>query len=124
MNIKGDDYKIVQYQDSVISISGKLSLMPEEYEEIAQFFKKILESAHKEITLDIKELAYLNSSGIKAVCVDLILQAAEIKYLKMKILCSEEYTWQKETVPTFEDLMDDLEIVFEKKQERTGNGNE
>ncbi|MCP4344001.1 MAG: hypothetical protein GY795_00565 [Desulfobacterales bacterium] len=123
MNIKGDDYKIA-YQDSVISISGKLSLMPEEYGEIAQFFKKILESAHKEITLDIKELAYLNSSGIKVVCVNLILEAEEIKGLKMKILCSEEYIWQKETIPTFEGLMDDLEIVFEKKQERTDNGNE
>ncbi len=91
-------------------------MMPEEYEKIAQLFEKVLESATAEITLDIKELTYLNSSGMKAVCM-MILQAAEIKGLRMKILCSDYYTWQRETVPTFKDLMNDndMEIVFERR---------
>ncbi len=111
MNIEEEDYTIA-YWDNMIRISGRLSMMPEEYEIIAQHFGKFLESALTEITLDIRELAYINSSGIKAVCVNLILQAAEIKDMKMKILCSERYTWQKETIPTFQYLMNDMELVF------------
>ncbi len=112
MNIEGDGYKLT-YQNSVISISGKLSLMLEDYAELESFFEKIIESKPSALLLDIRNLEYLNSSGIKTICVSLILEAADIDGLGMKILCSNNYTWQKETIPTFEGLMDDMEIVFE-----------
>ncbi|MCP4344000.1 MAG: hypothetical protein GY795_00560 [Desulfobacterales bacterium] len=111
MKIEGEEYSVV-YEDNVITISGKLSLMLEDYEKMEELFEKVVESEPSELTLDIRKLEYLNSSGIKTICVGLILEAADIDELKMKILCSEEYTWQKETIPTFEDLMDDMEIVF------------
>ncbi|MDM8526305.1 hypothetical protein QUF80_23245 [Desulfococcaceae bacterium HSG8] len=112
MNIRGEGYS-VEYEDGVIRISGKLSIMLEDYEEVEEFFEKIVESEPEKLTLDIKELEYLNSSGIKTICVSLILEAADIEGLHMKILCSDNYTWQKETVPTFKELMDNMEVVFE-----------
>jgi hypothetical protein len=112
MVIEGEGYTVT-YEDGVIRISGKLSLMLEDYEELEAFFEKIIESEPPNLALDIRELEYLNSSGIKTICVSLILEADDIEGLRMKILCSDRYTWQKETVPTFEDLMDDMEIVFE-----------
>jgi len=112
MTIQGENYKVT-YHDGVISISGKLSLMLEDYEELETFFEKVIESQPHELILDIRNLEYLNSSGIKTICVSLILEAADIENLQMKILCSDRYTWQKETVPTFNDLMDDIKILFE-----------
>ena len=112
MNIKGEDYNVT-YQDNVIAISGKLSLMLEDYEKLESLFEKVVESEPTVLTLDIRNLEYLNSSGIKTMCVALVLEADDIEGLEMKILCSEKYTWQKETVPTFEDLIDDIEIIFE-----------
>ena len=112
MSIEGDDYRIV-YEKGVITISGKLSLMLEDYKRLEEFFEEIIESGPSALTLDIKDLEYLNSSGIKTICVNLLLEAGDIEGLHMKILCSNKFTWQKETVPTFEDLMDDMEIVFE-----------
>ncbi len=112
MNIGREGYSIT-YQDGVLQIAGKLSLMLEDYGEIETFFEQVIASASSEITLDIRNLEYLNSSGIKTICVSLILEAADIEGLRMKILCSNRYTWQKETVPTFEDLMDNMEIIFE-----------
>jgi len=112
MRIDGEDYQIA-YENGVISISGKLSLMLEDYKIIEDLFENVIASAPRELTLDIRNLEYLNSSGIKTICVGLILEAADIDGLGMKILCSGQYTWQKETVPTFEDLMDNMEIVFE-----------
>ncbi|MEZ4527441.1 MAG: hypothetical protein R2941_16090 [Desulfobacterales bacterium] len=112
MNIEGDAYRLT-WQDNVISLSGKLSLMLEDYAELESVFEKIIASKPSNLVLDIRNLEYLNSSGIKTICVSLILEAADIEGLGMKILCSNQYTWQKETVPTFEDLMDNMEIFFE-----------
>ncbi len=112
MHIEGDGYKLT-YLDGVISMSGRFSLMLEGYTQVDDFFKKIITTKPDALVLDIRDLEYLNSSGIKTVCVSLILEASEIEGLGMKILCSGKYTWQRETVPTFEDLMDNLEIVFE-----------
>ncbi|QTA91143.1 hypothetical protein [Desulfonema magnum] len=112
MNLEGDGYTIT-YKDNIITIFGKLSLMLEDYEELEDFFEEVIRTEPSEITLDIRNLEYLNSSGIKTICVSLILEADDIEDIQMKILCSNQYTWQKETIPTFEDLMDDMEIVFE-----------
>lgn len=112
MNIGREGYNVT-YRDDVIRISGKLSLMLEDYGEIETLFEQVIASAPSTITLDIRDLEYLNSSGIKTICVSLILEAADIEGLRMTILCSNHYTWQKETVPTFEDLMDNMEIIFE-----------
>ncbi len=112
MNMEGDGYRLT-WQDNVISLSGKLSLMLEDYAELEAFFEKIVASKPSNLVLDIRNLEYLNSSGIKTICVSLILEAADVEGLGMKILCSNQYTWQKETVPTFEDLMDNMEITFE-----------
>jgi len=112
MNIKGESYQVT-YEDHVIRLSGKLSLMLEDYGKIEEFFQKIIEAQPKELTLDIRKLEYLNSSGIKTICVSLILEADDIEGLCMKIICSNRYTWQLETIPTFKDLMDDIEILFE-----------
>lgn len=113
MNIINEESFQIKYIDNVIAISGKLSIMLEDYENIEQYFKRIIESGPKQITLDIRNLEYLNSAGIKIICVNLILEAADIENMKFKILCSNQYTWQKETIPNFKDLMDNMEIVFE-----------
>ncbi len=112
MDIERDDYKLT-YENGVIKITGKLSIMLEEYEGIEEFFEKIVKSQPAALTLDIRDLEYLNSSGIKTICVNLLLEADEIDDFRMKILCSKQYTWQEETIPTFEDLISNMEIIFE-----------
>ena len=112
MNIGEKEYHI-SHEKGVIRICGRLTIMNEEYEEIRALLEKIVESEPHEITLDIRDLELLNSPGIKTLAVDLILGAADREGLRMKILCSNRYTWQKETIPTFEHLMDGMEIVFE-----------
>jgi len=112
MNINEESFQI-KYQDNVITISGRLSIMLEDYENIEKFFEQIISSKPGQIILDIRNLEYLNSAGIKIICVNLILEAADIEGLKFKILCSSQYTWQKETIPTFYGLTNNLEIVFE-----------
>jgi len=117
MKIEGTDYKVEFDEWGTLAMSGKLSAMPEEYEMIEAFFEKVLDAVSEanipELILDLRELVFLNSSGIKAICVSLVMEADEIDGLRMKIFCSNSLTWQVETLPTFTDLMDNLEIVFE-----------
>jgi len=115
MNLEGKNYKIY-FENETLKISGKLALTPEKYEEIEDYFEKVLglisEANKKELVLDLRELEFLNSSGIKSICVSLVMEADEIDGLNLKILCSNSFTWQVETIPTFKDLMDNLEIIF------------
>jgi hypothetical protein len=112
MNIKEERYSIV-YENNIIKISGKLSIMPEGYERIEAFFKEIVKSGPAELVLDIRNLEYLNSSGIKALCIGLILEVETKEGLWLNIRCSKQHRWQLETVPTFNDLIENLNIVFE-----------
>lgn len=123
MNIDGKGYNVNFDGSGNLTMSGKLAAMPEEYEKIEDFFKKVLdimtektandENGTTELILDLKNLIFLNSSGIKTICVSLVMEADDIEDLHMKIFCSNSLTWQVETLPTFKDLMDNLEIIFE-----------
>ncbi len=117
MNIEGKNYKVHFNGKDTLTMSGKLAAMPEEYEKIDDFFENVIDMASKantaELILDLRELIYLNSSGIKTLCVSLVMEADDAEGLYLKILCNNSLTWQVETLPTFKDLMDNLEIVFE-----------
>ncbi len=121
MNIQGKDYKVNFDGKRTLTMSGKLAAMPDEYDKIEDFFEKVLaeikeaskaDTGSSELILDIKELTFLNSSGIKTICVSLVMEADDVEGLRLKILCKKSLTWQVETIPTFKDLMDNLEIDF------------
>lgn len=114
MEIKEERYRI-SYENNVIEISGKLSIMPEGYERIEAFLKEVVGSGPAELTLDIRNLEYLNSSGIKALCIGLILEVETQENLCLNIRCSKRHRWQQETVPTFKGLINNLNIVFDEK---------
>ncbi|MCP4119898.1 MAG: hypothetical protein GY737_31785 [Desulfobacteraceae bacterium] len=117
MEIEGNGYKVVFDGKGTLAISGKLAAMPEAYEEMELFFERVLyavsESNQTELILDLRQLVFLNSSGIKTVCVSLVMEADEVEGLHLRILCSNSLTWQVEAIPTFKELMADLEIIFE-----------
>ena len=112
MKLEGEGYRIT-HENGEIKLFGKLSLMAEDYEPIERFFEEAVASGPSDFILDLRGLEYLNSAGIKTLCVNLILEAAEMDGTAMEIRCSSSFTWQKETIPTFEDLMDNMRIVFE-----------
>lgn len=112
MRISGDGFQ-VSYEDNTLTLRGKLSLMLEDYADIDRLFKTVVDTNPGSLLVDIRELEYLNSAGIHSLCVKLILEAAEIEGFGITILCSNRYTWQEETIPTLEDLMENLAITFE-----------
>lgn len=112
MKVSGNGYRVT-YEDDVLTISGKLSLMLDEYDEIDRLFIQVVNSCSGDLSVDLRNLEYLNSAGIHTLCVKLILEAADVEGFSMELLCSNDFTWQKETIPTFEDLMDNMTITFQ-----------
>ena len=85
---------------NTIKFSGCIDLQdPEPI--ITPFFNKIhdqiIKLDIKEVNLDFKELSFLNSSGIKTITkwIMKITILPENKKYKMKLLYSEDITWQR-----------------------------
>jgi len=117
MNIEGKGYKIGFDGRGTLAMSGNIAVTPDEYEEIEDYFEKVLDAISEtditELTFDLRNLKFLNSSGIKTICVSLVMEVDDTDGLHMKILCNNSVSWQVETIPTFKELIDDLEVVFE-----------
>ncbi len=115
MKIEGKTYKLDFDEGRTLKISGKISEKPEEYKKMDSFFEKVIETVSelRELTVDLRELIFINTSGIKAFCVSLLMEADEVEGLRMKILCNRSLDWQVDAMPAFQNLMDNLEVVFE-----------
>lgn len=93
----------LEYKDAILYISGIItSQKPGEFLDpyFTDFNEKAAKSGLKEITVDIRELSYLNSAGIRSL-VDWILAMEELpadKKYKINILCSSQHQWQKTSI--------------------------
>lgn len=109
MIIKTDDYRIEMVKTDASVISGKMRLpSPSAY--IPQFegIQKAITSVEGTYTIDIRDLEYLNSSGINALA-RLVFHARTIKK-PLIIECTADVPWQKKTVASLKGLWDQLEI--------------
>jgi len=114
MNIKTDDFS-VEYKDSdgVVRFAGSLRLLNLlEYEPV----KKLLLDAHDRasgaLTLDFRELKFLNSSGITAVST-FVISARKQKKIGLRILGSRDVSWQDKSLQNLNKLWSDVVINME-----------
>lgn len=95
-----DSKFIIEVNKNIVKFSGCIDLLnPEPL--FVPFFdnihENIIKENIKEVILDFKELSFLNSSGIKTITkwiMKIHSLSPENKY-KMKLLYSEEITWQR-----------------------------
>jgi len=90
----------IEVSGNMVKFSGCIDLQdPEPI--ISPFFdkihKQIVDQNIKEVSLDFKALTFLNSSGIKTITkwVMKIPNLTDDKKYKMRLLYSEEITWQR-----------------------------
>lgn len=85
---------------NTVTIEGEIaSFEPSEF--IVPFFDKIWADYHhemKHITIDIKKLKYLNSSGIAAILKTL---RRKPKHIKVTIQTNSKFSWQAVSVQIF-----------------------
>lgn len=117
MEIKADKYSITYSADEgIVACNGSLLLNGmQEYEPIFQLLKTAaLEQQTKKLTLDIRDLKFLNSSGINMMT-KFIIYVGDIEALNLEliILCYKRVAWQEKLSKNLKRLMPTLQTKLE-----------
>ena len=107
MIIKTEDYTINAQQLNHVLISGSMRLpSPLSYEKPFSIIKSSLEEATDILTIDLKALEYLNSSGLTSFARIIIKARSNNK--PIKIILNKSIPWQTKTLLSLNKLWDQL----------------
>lgn len=112
-SIEHDDYQIT-YEETTTTLTcqGALRLRSMEYKPIIELLSSVAESTPEHITLDVRQLRFLNSSGINALS-KFVIQVRKLKASQMTVLGSTAHPWQKRSLKNLQRLKKDLTLEIE-----------
>ena len=112
--IKDKDYA-VQYdsESSQVDFTGLLSLGgPKEYAPIADLLNKIAAEEPEKMTLNLRKLEFINSSGISMLS-KFVLGLRKKKGIQLVIIGSNNIPWQGKSLKNLQNFLPSLKIVVE-----------
>lgn len=112
--VKGEDY-IVQFDSdsTTVNFKGELSLGgPTEYAPITNLLTEVAESEPNTMTLDLRNLAFVNSSGISMLS-KFVLSMRKKKGVQLVVLGSNDMPWQGKSLKNLEKLLPGLKLEIE-----------
>jgi hypothetical protein len=113
MEIKHDDYTVTYNPEiATITCSGSFRLRGVEYADILDLLKQVADAKPDTITLDVRELQFLNSSGINSLS-KFVIQVRNHKVSQMVIKGSGRIPWQTKTLKNFQRLLPGLQLEIE-----------
>jgi hypothetical protein len=113
MRIEAPSY-LVEYDDAEhrVSFSGTLRLQGRsEYQEIFSLLMAAAEKSDQPLTLDLKDLRYLNSSGISSL--SLFVVQMRKRSMPITIIGNATMSWQAKSIRNFERLHPQVELVMQ-----------
>ncbi|MBD2740715.1 hypothetical protein [Coleofasciculus sp. FACHB-1120] len=114
MEIKTEDYSI--WYDSVTetaNFQGSLRLSGmEEYAPIVKLLNDLVDSEPPTITLNLRELEFLNSSGINVLS-KFVINVRQKEKIQMIVQGSKNIPWQSKSLKNLQRLMPSLHLEFE-----------
>ena len=114
LEIKSDDYS-VSYEPEIATVyfKGEISLSKSsDYTPIVNLLNESASSSAKTMTLDVKELQFLNSSGISMLS-KFVLGLRKNKSTQLVVLGSKKVPWQNKSLKNLERLLPGLKLVVE-----------
>jgi hypothetical protein len=112
--VKGEDY-IVQFDPDSVSVyfQGELSLGGStEYAPITNLLNEVAESEPNTMTIDLRNLAFVNSSGISMLS-KFVLSMRKKKGVQVVVLGSNEMPWQGKSLKNLEKLLPGLKLEIQ-----------
>ncbi|MEG4282473.1 hypothetical protein QUB68_05045 [Microcoleus sp. A006_D1] len=112
--IKGEDYSIQYDRESVtVSFIGELSLGgPAEYAPIVELLDEVAQNEPPAITLNLKKLEFVNSSGISMLS-KFVISVRKKKTIQLLVLGSNDVPWQQKSLKNLEKLLPTLKLELE-----------
>jgi hypothetical protein len=113
MTIETDAYTVTAIkEDSAVKMKGTLRLQGrEQYRPIFDLLMEAASWREGTLTIDMRELIFLNSSGISAVSL-FIIEMRKIDK-PITIIGSNSITWQSKSLMNFQRLYEQVEIKIE-----------
>ncbi len=109
--IKGEDYTVLFDSNSItVSLKGELSLGgSSEYEPITTLLNQVVETNPEVMTIDLRELAFLNSSGISMLS-KFVMTLRKKKGTQLVVLGSNDMPWQGKSLQNLVKLLPGLKL--------------
>ncbi len=110
-NINGESFEVRLEEDTVtVSFKGALRLSGmEDYAPILEMLKGTLINPAAPIVLDLRELDFLNSSGITMFS-RFVIEARDRAGISVQVLASESVPWHARSLKNLQRLMPSLSI--------------
>ncbi len=83
-----------------------------DYASLLDLFSDVIDQEPETITFDMRGLKFLNSSGITAIGVGLVLKTRNKGMSKLVVRCSEKYEWQEKTMRIISKLMPGIVLKY------------
>lgn len=113
VEVSGDGYHVSYEQEAaLVSCSGSFRLRGEEYAPIVELLNDVADSKPELLTMDMRELRFLNSSGINTLS-RFILRVRKLDHSAMKILATDEFPWQRKSLKNLQRLLPGLQVEIE-----------
>jgi hypothetical protein len=113
MEIKTDDYSITYDADTAtVFCKGSLLLTSGEYAPILQLFNDAAEQQPKTLTLNVKELEFLNSSGINTFT-KFVVKVRKAQGPQLIAVGCGELPWQVRFLKNMQRLLPSLTLKME-----------
>ncbi|MEG4322295.1 MULTISPECIES: hypothetical protein [unclassified Microcoleus] len=112
--IKGQDYSI-QYdpQSVTVCFQGELSLDGSpDYAPIVQLLEDVALNEPPTITLNLKKLEFVNSSGINMLS-KFVITVRKKKTIQLLVVGSNDVPWQQKSLKNLEKLLPNLKLELE-----------
>jgi hypothetical protein len=114
MDIETKDYSI-EYDRATQTVtccgSFRISQM-EEYAPIVDLLNEVTDSSPNMITLDLRKLEFLNSSGINIIS-KFVIKVRQLKNIQITIQGSKQIPWQGKSLKNLQRLMPSLHLELE-----------
>ncbi len=113
MEINNETYKVVyDATTTTVVFHGMFRLrgMPE-YEPIMELLDKVVAQNPANLTLNLRGLQFLNSSGINMLS-QFVIKMHEQKNIQLTVLGAPQYAWQTKSLRNLQRLMPKLKLEF------------
>ena len=113
MEIKAEDYRITYNADEAqITCSGNFRLQGSDYAPIVDILNQAADAKPEQLTLDLRELKFLNSSGINMLS-KFVIRIRKHGVSGMLVRGSNAYAWQGKSLKNLQRLKKDLVLELE-----------
>ncbi len=108
--IAGESTITFEETESLLVFEGSMRLANmKEYDVVTDFLKESSETSPQNLTMDLRSLKFLNSSGITTLSL-FILTCKKNNQPQITVLKNDNISWQQKSVTNFKKLWDDVEI--------------